>query len=163
MKNTRVQPRTVKQSRSHTVQVVLPNDTNPLGNVLGGKVMHWIDITGALAAHRHCRSVVVTASMDRLQFLHPINMGELVVIEAWVNGTFQTSLEVEVHVSSENIQTGKTRKTSTAYLTFVSLDDEGRPRPVPPLKPVSDAEKRRFRQSQQRRRSRLSERSKNRS
>ena len=140
------------------VQMVLPNDTNPLGDLLGGQVMHWMDIAGAIAAFRHCRSAVVTASMDSLQFLQPIKMGEMAVIEAWVNRAFSTSLEVEVHVSSENLQTGTKKKTSTAYLTFVALDDSGKPHPVPPLKPVTAMEKRRYEQALQRREARLAAR-----
>lgn len=147
--------RTVRQSRTQRVEVVLPNDTNPLGDLLGGKVMHWIDITAAIAAHRHSRSVVVTASMDSLQFLHPIKMGDLVLMDAWVNCAFRTSMEVEVQVSSENILTGKRKKTSTAFLTFVALDQNGQPTEIPPLKPVTAAEKRRYREAQQRRRERL--------
>lgn len=155
MKEPNLAPKTVRHSRIQVAEVVLPNDTNPLGNLLGGKVMHWIDMTGAIAAHRHCRSVVVTASMDSLQFLHPIKMGELALIEAWVNCAFRTSVEVEVHVSSENILSGERKKTSTAFLTYVSLDEKGRPKPVPPLKPVTAAEKRRYREAQLRRQTRL--------
>ena len=126
-KDPKLDAKTVRESRTQTVEVVLPNDTNPFGNLLGGKVMHWIDLTGAIAAHRHCRSVVVTASMDSLQFLHPVKVGELLLIEAWVNCAFHTSVEVEVHVSSENTLTGERKKTSTAYVTFVtrSRDDPG--------------------------------------
>jgi acyl-CoA hydrolase len=158
MKKPEIRAKTVHESETKMVQIVLPNDTNPLGDLLGGQVMHWIDIAGAIAAFRHCRSAVVTASMDSLQFLHPIKMGEMAVIEAWVNRAFTTSLEVEVHVSSENLQTGKQRKTSTAYLTFVALDKSGKPHPIPPLKPVTAREKRRFRDALQRRKARLAAR-----
>jgi acyl-CoA hydrolase len=158
MKKTEIRAKTVRESETKMVQIVLPNDTNPLGDLLGGQVMHWIDIAGAIAAFRHCRSAVVTVSMDSLQFLQPIKMGEMAYIEAWVNRAFTTSLEVEVHVSSENLHTGKQKKTSTAYLTFVALDESGKPRPIPPLKPITTQEKRRFRYALQRRKARLAAR-----
>ena len=158
MKRSKMPSKKVRQSRINMVQMVLPNDTNPLGNVLGGRVMHWIDIAAAIVAHRHCRSVVVTASMDSLQFLHPVKMGELVLIEAWLNCTFHTSLEIEVHVSSENNLTGERKKTATAFLSFVALDEQGQPREIPPLKAVSKIEERRCREAKQRRRKRLQDR-----
>jgi acyl-CoA hydrolase len=158
MKKPTLKPKTVRASKTHMVQMVLPNDTNPLGDLLGGQVMHWMDIAGAIASFRHCRSAVVTASMDSLQFLQPIKMGEMAVLEAWVNRAFTTSLEVEVHVSSENLQNGLKKKTSSAYLTFVALDDSGKPRPIPPLKPVTAAEKRRYKEALHRRQARLAAR-----
>jgi acyl-CoA hydrolase len=158
MKKPKIASKTVSESATSMVQMVLPNDTNPLGNLLGGQVMHWIDIAGAIAAFRHCRSAVVTASMDSLQFLQPIKMGEMAVIEAWVNRAFTTSLEVEVHVSSENLQTGEQKKTSTAYLTFVALDESGKPHRILPLKPCTTLERRRYREALQRRKARLAAR-----
>jgi acyl-CoA hydrolase len=115
------------------VQVVLPNDANPLGFILGGTVMHLIDIAGAIACHRHSRSLLVTAAVDGLQFLHPIKIGDLIILRARVTATFQTSLEVMVEVLSEEIQTGERRMTSVAYLTFVTIDRAGARVPVPPL------------------------------
>lgn len=158
MKKPAIASKTVSESATSMVQIVLPNDTNPLGNLLGGQVMHWIDIAGAIAAFRHCRSAVVTASMDSLQFMQPIKMGEMAVIEAWVNRAFTTSLEVEVHVSSENLLTGEQKKTSTAYLTFVALDESGKPHEIHPLKPATALEKRRYREAHQRRKARLAAR-----
>jgi acyl-CoA hydrolase len=115
------------------VQVVLPNDANPLGFILGGTVMHLIDIAGAIACHRHTRSLLVTAAVDGLQFLNPIKVGDLIILRARVTATFQTSLEVEVEVFSEETLTGARRLTSRAYLTFVAIDRAGGRVPVPPL------------------------------
>ncbi len=115
------------------VQLVLPNDTNTIGNVLGGTVMHWIDIVAAIAAHRHAGRLCVTASMDDLSFEAPIKMGQLAHLTARVTYTSNTSVEVQVHVEAENLNTGNRRRTSTAFLTFVAIDEAGRPVPVPPL------------------------------
>jgi acyl-CoA hydrolase len=115
------------------VQVVLPNDANPLGFILGGTVMHLIDIAAAIACHRHTRSLLVTAAVDGLQFLHPIKVGDLIILRSMVTATWSTSLEAEVEVFSEEILTGARKLTSRAYLTFVTIDTEGRRVPVPPL------------------------------
>jgi acyl-CoA hydrolase len=115
------------------VQVVLPNDANPLGFILGGTVMHLIDIAAAIACHRHTRSLLVTAAVDGLQFLHPIKVGDLIILRSMVTSTWSTSLEAEVEVFSEEILTGARKLTSRAYLTFVTIDSEGRRVPVPPL------------------------------
>src|SRR5689334_20152851 len=115
------------------VQVVLPNDANPLGFILGGTVMHLIDIAGAIAAHRHARSVLVTAAVDGLQFLHPIRVGDLIILKARVTATWTTSLEVEVEVFSEQTLTGRRQLTSLAYLTFVGVDRESHRVPIPRL------------------------------
>jgi len=115
------------------VQVVLPNDANPLGFILGGTVMHLIDIAGAIAGHRHTRTLLVTAAVDGLQFLHPIKVGDLIILKSWVTATWTTSLEVEVEVFSEETLTGLRKMTSRAYLTFVSIDTQGRRVPIPPL------------------------------
>ena len=114
-------------------EVVLPNDANPLGFALGGFVMHLIDMAGAIACHRHTRSLLVTAAVDGLQFIQPIPIGDLILLRAWVTATFHTSLEVEVEVYSEGTQTGERRLTSRAYLTFVAVDRQGNKCPVPPL------------------------------
>lgn len=143
------------ESRVEMVEVVLPNDANPLGNILGGKVMHLIDMAGAIAAHRHSRSVVVTAAIDQLEFLYPIKVGELVISRSQVTAAFNTSMEVEVKVYSENVITGLRRATSTAFLTFVALGDNGRPRPVPPLLPETEEEKVKMEQAHERRQMRL--------
>jgi len=116
------------------VQVVLPNDANPLGHILGGTVMHLIDIAGAIAAHRHTRRPLVTAAVDGLQFLHPILVGDLIILRARVTAAFRTSLEVEVDVFSEETLTGRRRRTSRAYLTFATAPRNGRRVRVPPLR-----------------------------
>ena len=118
-------------SATEMVQVVLPNDANPLGFILGGTVMHLIDIAGAIACHRHTRSLLVTAAVDGLQFLHPIKVGDLIILNARVTAAWSTSLEVEVEVFSEETLTGLRRMTSRAYLTFVAIDRDGRRLPVP--------------------------------
>src|SRR5512146_1898772 len=107
------------------VQVVLPNDANPLGFILGGTVMHLIDIAGAIASHRHTRTLLVTAAVDGLEFLHPIKVGDLIILKARVTCVFTTSLEVQVEVFSEETLTGKRRLTSRAYLTFVAISQAG--------------------------------------
>ena len=126
-------PKRWQDSATETVQVVLPNDSNPLGYILGGTVMHMIDITGAIACHRHTNSLALTAGVDSLDFLHPIKVGDMIILKSRVTCTFRTSLEVEVEVYSEEILTGERKLTSHAYLTFVSLDQDGKPKPVPPL------------------------------
>ena len=145
------------------VQVVLPNDANPLGFILGGTVMHLIDICGAIACHRHTRSLLVTAAVDGLQFLHPIKVGDLIILRARVTATFQTSLEVAVEVFSERIETAERRMTSQAYLTFVTIDREGRRIPVPPLLLETDEERTRAREAETRRAARLEAKAKLRS
>ena len=122
-----------QDSASETVQVVLPNDSNPLGFILGGTVMHLIDITGAIACHRHTNMLALTAGVDSLDFIHPIKVGDLIILKSRVTCVFNTSLEVAVEVFSEEIQTGERKLTSKAYLTFVSLDKNGKPAKVPPL------------------------------
>jgi acyl-CoA hydrolase len=123
------------------VQVVLPNDANPLGYILGGTVMHLIDIAGAIACHRHTRTRLVTAAVDDLQFLHPIKVGDLIILKARVTCTFRTSLEVLVDVFSEETLTGARLRTSRAYLTFVALDAHGVRTAVPPLLLETDEER----------------------
>ena len=140
-----------EESATQMVEVVLPNDTNLLGNVLGGRVMHWIDIAGAVAARRHSRRPVVTASMDVLTFNHPIKLGEVAILEASLVYVGKSSMEVEVRVFSENQVTGERKQTSTANLTFVALDDNGKPTPVPKLKVRTEEQKRKLEQAEKRR------------
>jgi len=121
------------ESATEMVQVVLPNDANPLGFILGGTVMHLIDMAGAIACHRHTRSLLVTAAVDGLQFLHPVKIGDLVILKARVTAVWSTSLEVEVEVFSEETLTGLRRMTSRAYLTFVAIDRDGRRLRIPGL------------------------------
>jgi acyl-CoA hydrolase len=142
------------------VQVVLPNDANPLGYILGGSVMHLIDIAGAIAAHRHARTPLVTAAVDGLQFLHPIKIGDLIILRARVTATFRTSLEVEVEVFSEGTLTGERRRTSLAYLTFAAVDERGTGIPVPPLQFETDEDRRRSVDANARRSLRLKARQK---
>lgn len=125
-------------SHSQMVQIVLPNDTNLMGNALGGTVMHWIDIVAAIAAHRHAGRICVTASVDDLSFEAPIKMGQLAVLNARVTHTARTSIEVRVEVEAEELDTGRRHHTSTAFLTFVAVDDRGRPVPVPPLEVTAE-------------------------
>jgi acyl-CoA hydrolase len=124
------------------VQVVLPNDANPLGYILGGSVMHLIDIAGAIACHRHTRSLLVTAAVDDLQFLHPIKVGDLIILKSRVTCTFRTSLEAQVDVYSEETLTGRRVLTSRAFLTFVAVAQDGARAPVPPLLLETDEERR---------------------
>jgi acyl-CoA hydrolase len=137
------------------VQVVLPNDANSLGFILGGTVMHLIDIAAAIACHRHTRSLLVTAAVDDLQFLHPIKVGDLIILKARVTCTFSTSLEAQVDVYSEETLTGTRRQTSRAYLTFVAIAQDGARVPVPPLLLETDEERRVSREAQARRVERL--------
>ena len=137
------------------VQVVLPNDANPLGFILGGTVMHLIDIAGAIAGHRHTRSLLVTAAVDGLQFLHPIKVGDLIILKARVTAVWSTSLEVEVEVFSEETLTGRRRMTSRAYLTFVAVDRDSRRVPIPGLILETDEDKRRAAEADGRRAERL--------
>src|SRR6187455_1985528 len=137
------------------VQVVLPNDANPLGFILGGTVMHLIDITGAIACHRHTRSMLVTAAVDGLQFLHPIKVGDLIILRAEVTAVFKTSLEVMVEVFSEGTLTGERQMTCVAYLTFVTVGTDGCRLPVPPLLLETEDQRERARQAEARRAARL--------
>ena len=137
------------------IEFALPHDANVFGNVLGGKVMHLIDMAGALAALRHCRKPVVTASVDSLSFLHPIKVGEMIVLNSQVTRAFKTSLEVEVQVYSEDSLSGERTKTSDAFLTFVAIGSEGRPTPVPPVLAGTAREKRQYEEALRRRQSRL--------
>ena len=124
------------------VQMVLPNDANPLGFVLGGTVMHLIDIAGAIACHRHTRTLLDTAAVDDLQFLHSIKVGDLIILQSRVTCVFTTSLEVQVDVFSEETLTGTRRMTSTAFLTFVAIDKDGAKIPVAPLLAETEDERR---------------------
>jgi len=150
-----VTPQPASASYTEMVQVVLPNDANPLGFILGGTVMHLIDIAGAIACHRHTRSLLVTAAVDGLQFLHPIKVGDLIILRATVTATFQTSLEVAVEVFSERVETGERRMTSMAYLTFVTIDRAGQRVPVPPLLLETDEDRARAQEAGVRRAARL--------
>jgi acyl-CoA hydrolase len=139
------------------VEVVLPQDANVLGNILGGRVMHLVDVAAAIVAHRHSNSHVVTASVDHLDFRNPIRLGELIVLKARINRIFHTSMEIGVKVFSENVLTGERKHTTTAYVTFVAIDETGRPKPVPPLILETVEDRRRWREALVRRRIRLAQ------
>ena len=155
MAATTVPPKRAADSATEMVQVVLPDDANPLGFILGGKVMHLIDIAGAIACHRHTRSLVVTVAVDELQFLHSIKVGDLIILKARVTCTFQTSLEVQVDVFSEETLTGRTQLTSRAFLTFVSISQSGERIRVPELLVETDEDRRVWEEAHQRRSERL--------
>jgi len=146
------------QSCSILVRWMSLVDANSAGFVHGGVVMKLCDEVAGIAAIRHCRSRVVTAAMDRMTFILPVNVGELVTCSATVNAAWRTSMEVGVRVEAEKPRTGECRHTSTAYLTMVAVDDEGKPMPVPPLQAESEAEQRRQREAELRRQNRLGER-----
>ncbi len=133
----------------------MPNDANPLGTLFGGKVMHLVDLAGSLAAFRHARRPVVTASVDYMSFITPVHIGQLLVLRSMVNRVFRTSMEVGVRVSVEDLMTGEVRHTSSAYLTFVALGADGKPEPIPPAVPETPEEIRRFEDAAARRRHRL--------
>lgn len=136
-------------------EIVLPSDTNALGTIFGGKIMSWIDIAGAISAGRHARRVVVTASIDALHFVAPVKLGHVVHIRAQVNFASRTSMEVGVRVDSEHPITGEMTHTSTAYTTFVALDERGKPTVVPQVLPESPEELRRFEEAKKRRAARI--------
>ncbi len=144
-----------KNSAVIMTEIVLPTHANALGSIFGGQVMSWIDIAGAIAAGRHARKVVVTASIDALHFVAPIKVGHVVHIKAMVNYASRTSMEVGVRVDSENPVTGEVHHTAKAYLTFVGLDENGKPTPVPPVLAETADEKRRYEEAKKRRESRI--------
>ena len=155
--NRSLTPRPVSESESEMTQLVLPNDANPLGGLLGGTLMHWIDLCGAIAAHRHSRSYLVTASIDHLDFLEPVQVGEVVILRSAVNRAFRTSMEVGVTVEAENIIAGRRRRIASAILAFVAIDREGARLPVPPVLPETEDQKRRYEEAGLRREARQAE------
>ncbi len=153
-----LKPRAVRESQSEMDELVLPNDANPLGALLGGRLMHWIDLAGALAAHRHSRHYVVTASIDHLDFVTSVHVGDLVILRSSVNRVFRTSMEVGVKVWVENYIANTKQHVSSAYLTFVAIDRTGNRLPVPPVIPETAEEKRRYEDAGRRRQLRDAER-----
>lgn len=145
----------VSASSAEFTHLVLPPDTNALGTIFGGRLMEWIDIGAAIVASRHCHKVAVTASMDALNFISPIKLGDVVILKTSVNYTHKSSMEIGVKVESEDIQTGERRHTASAYLTFVALGDDKRPTTVPTITPETTDEKRRFEAAQKRREARI--------
>lgn len=149
-------------SRVEMTQIVMPSHVNGSGSMLfGGVVMQWIDVCAGVAAMRHARGAVVTASIDRLDFLNPIRLGDIVVLEAQVNFAARTSMEVGCRVHTEDPRTGERRSTTKAYLTFVGVDADGKPRAIPPLVCADDEDRRRATRAEQRRQERLAARLKN--
>jgi acyl-CoA hydrolase len=136
--------RTVASTQSEKTEIVLPNDTNTLGHLLGGRLMHFIDLTAAMAAYRHARTNVVTAAMDHIDFIRPVHLGDLVTLKASVNRGFNSSMEVGVKVWAENTRTGDVVHVASAYLVFVALDEHGRVQKVPQVKPETPDEIRRY-------------------
>ena len=137
-------PRLVADSESEMTEIILPNDANVLGNLLGGRLMHFIDLTGAMAAFRHSRTHVVTAAMDHIDFIQPVKVGDLLILKSRVNRAFNTSMEVGVKVWVEHPQTGALLHVASAYLVFVAVDPNGRRVRVPEIKPVTADEQRRY-------------------
>lgn len=153
-----MQTKNVSESQVSMTQLVLPNDTNRLGNLLGGQLMHWIDLAAAIAAQRHTRHICVTASVDEIVFYEPIKHGEVITLLASVNRVFKTSMEIGVKVICENPLTGIKKHSNTAYLTFVALNDESKPVEIIKVNPVTDDEIRRFENALKRREERLARR-----
>lgn len=154
-----MQGKPVRDSVSEYVELALPTDANALGNVLGGKVMHLVDLAAAMAAVRHARKWVVTASVDSLHFLHPVHINELMILRSSVNRVFRSSLEVGVKLETENLITGIRLHTCSAYLTFVALGEDRKACEIPPVIPESEEELRRYREAGERREYRLAMRS----
>ncbi len=148
-----------KESRVVMTEIVMPNDTNPLGNCMGGRVMHLIDIAAAISARRHARTTCVTAAVDEIVFLAPVPMGSVLVLSASVNLACRTSMEVGVRVELESLASRLRTHCASAYLTFVALDETGRPMPIPPLGAETADEKRRMKAAKKRRERRLARRS----
>lgn len=149
------QGKPVSESKTEMTEIVLPSHTNQLGTIFGGQIMAWVDIAASIAAGRHARTVCVTASVDAFNFVAPVRLGHFVCIYASVNYAGRTSMEIGVRVDSEDPRTGACTHVATSYLTFVALDHNGRPMPVTPVIPETDAEKRRYKAAQLRRESRL--------
>ncbi len=138
--------KTKTPSESHTIltEIVLPNDTNTLGNLMGGKLLHWLDIAAAVCAQRHCNRVVVTASVNNVSFNHPIKLGDVVTLEARISRAFSSSMEVVIDVYVEGYGSSKKTKCNNAIYTFVAVDQVGRPIEVPALKPETEEDKERY-------------------
>lgn len=152
---TNTDEKTVAATRVRMNELVMPNDTNPLGNLMGGRLLQWMDVCSAISAQRHCNRNVVTISVDNVEFKSAIKLGEVVVIEAEVTRAFTSSMEIAMEVWAENLRTGERRLCTTSFYTFVSVDADGRPVPVPRIIPESDFEKERYEQAKERREMRL--------
>ena len=149
-KETHLEGKPARCSRTVMTEIVFPTDTNYHGTIFGGKVMQYIDKIATIASMRHSRKPVVTASSDSLDFLAPVKVGEAIVLEAYVSWTHRSSMEVYVKVQSENLFTGEKKTTATSYLTFVAVDENGRPTPVPPVIPETEEEKQQYESARER-------------
>ncbi len=147
--------KTSSESRIEMTELVLPNDANLLGNLLGGRLLHWIDIAGAMAAQRHCNSTVVTAAIDSVEFRHPVKVGEMITLIARVTWVGRTSMEITVDVYSENFLTGERKRTNKAYVTYVAVDREGRPVEACGLRLETEEEREEYQAAFERRNERL--------
>jgi acyl-CoA hydrolase len=152
-----LEPKRVSDSALVTAHLMMPQDANIQGNVYGGSIMKLMDATAGVVAGRHCRSNVVTASIDRMDFFKPVYIGNLLILKAAVNYVGHTSLEIGVRIEAEDLRSGSVAHTGSSYLTFVALSSEGKPTPVPPIIPQTEIEKRRFKEAELRRAQRLSE------
>lgn len=149
--------RTVRSTQSEMTEIILPNDTNTLGNLLGGRLMHFIDLTGAMAAYRHSRTNVVTAAMDHIDFIRPVHLGDLLTLRSSVNRAFSSSMEVGVKVWAENTRSGTVVHVASAYLVFVAIDNNGQRVRVPEAVPETPDELRRYEGALRRRENREAE------
>ncbi len=150
-----IQSKNCEASKVTMTELVLPNDTNTLNNLMGGRLMHWMDVVSAIAAQKHSNSIVVTASVDDLSFAQPIQLGDVITLKAFVTRSFNTSMEVFIEVIAENIPAGESEKTNSAFFTFVAVDKKGKPKKVPQLDPETDKEAELFRGALRRRQLRL--------
>ncbi len=156
MENRKLTPKKVSESKAVMTEMVMPNDTNPMSNLMGGNLLRWMDIASSICAGRHCEAHVVTASVDHVSFTRPIKMGEVVTLEATVTRAFNTSVEVHVEVFAADIKGQNSRRCNHAYYTFVALDGEnGKPIKVPPVLPLTEIEQQRFDSAIRRRELRL--------
>ena len=153
--NTESNEKTVAASRVRMNEVVMPNDTNLLGKLMGGRLMQWMDVCSAISAQRHCNRNVVTVAADSIEFKNAIELGEVVVIEGEVTRTFNSSMEIAMEVWAENLRTGERRLCTTSFYTFVAIDADGQTVPVPEIIPETDFEKERYEQAAERRKMRL--------
>jgi acyl-CoA hydrolase len=147
--------KTPKESFSEMTELVLPNDTNTLGNLMGGRLLHWMDIVSAIAASKHSNRVVVTVSVDFVEFKNPIRLGEIVILRARTTRAFTTSMEIQIDVWGQNLQTSEMRESNSAFYTFVAVDQSGSPIPVNQLVPETEEEKELYEGAMRRRELRL--------
>ncbi|MGP8260814.1 MAG: acyl-CoA thioesterase [Acidobacteriaceae bacterium] len=157
MSEPKVISRTVAESQAERSEIIFPADSNAIGNLFGGRLMQWIDLVGAVAAVRHSRAIVVTASIDHSDFVAPAHVGDLLILKASVNRAFRTSMEVGVRAMVEDAHDQTLRHVSTAYVTYVAVDQQGHPIPVPCVIAETEHQKRRFADAGRRREGRAEE------